>query len=279
MNIEIANRLVELRKKNSLSQEELAAKLGLSRQAVSKWERAEASPDTDNLICLAKIYNISLDDLLKNEAPVEHIVEAERPEKSEKAEQRPPETQSEPTKKKSFVHIGKDGIHVIDDEDEVHISGLGINIKDGHTQVRLGPGGIQVGDSKIEEQCRKTRDLVTGTMALLTILAYVSIGGFLHIWHPTWIMFLLIPLAESIVLAVAYRRVTKLSFPVLVSGIYLLIGFLYGEWHPWWVLFITIPIFYLIFRPIEKLWLKDKTVTIDGVEVKLDEVGEGKSAE
>ena len=67
MNIEIANRLIELRKKSGLSQEQLAEKLGLSRQAVSKWERAEASPDTDNLICLAKIYNVSLDDLLNSD--------------------------------------------------------------------------------------------------------------------------------------------------------------------------------------------------------------------
>ena len=43
MNIEIANRLVNLRKANGLSQEALAEKLGISRQAVSKWERAEAS--------------------------------------------------------------------------------------------------------------------------------------------------------------------------------------------------------------------------------------------
>ena len=64
MNIEIANRLLELRKKNGYSQEELANKLGISRQSVSKWERAEASPDTDNLILLAKIYNVSLDELL-----------------------------------------------------------------------------------------------------------------------------------------------------------------------------------------------------------------------
>ena len=71
MNIEIANRLVNLRKKNGLSQEQLAAKLGLSRQAVSKWERAEASPDTDNLICLAKLYGVSLDDLLNTDEPVE----------------------------------------------------------------------------------------------------------------------------------------------------------------------------------------------------------------
>ncbi len=64
MNIEIANRLVNLRKSNYLSQEALAEKLGISRQAVSKWERAEASPDTDNLIQLAKLYHVSLDELL-----------------------------------------------------------------------------------------------------------------------------------------------------------------------------------------------------------------------
>jgi HTH-type transcriptional regulator/antitoxin HipB len=73
MNIEIANRLVELRKKSGLSQEQLADKLGLSRQAVSKWERAEASPDTDNLICLAKLYGVSLDDLLNTDQSIDDI--------------------------------------------------------------------------------------------------------------------------------------------------------------------------------------------------------------
>jgi transcriptional regulator with XRE-family HTH domain len=64
MNIEIADRLVELRRIHHFSQEELAAKLGVSRQAVSKWERAESSPDTDNLIALARLYGVSLDALL-----------------------------------------------------------------------------------------------------------------------------------------------------------------------------------------------------------------------
>lgn len=71
MNIDIANRLYEMRKKSGLSQEELAEKIGVSRQAVSKWERAEASPDTDNLILLAKLYSISMDELLSTEEPVE----------------------------------------------------------------------------------------------------------------------------------------------------------------------------------------------------------------
>ena len=64
MNIKTAERLIQLRKEHGFSQEELAAKLGVSRQAVSKWERGEASPDTDNLIALAKLYQISLDELL-----------------------------------------------------------------------------------------------------------------------------------------------------------------------------------------------------------------------
>lgn len=69
MNIEIANRLRQMRNKNNLSQEELAAKIGVSRQAVSKWERAEASPDTENLILLSKLYGVSIDELLNADSP------------------------------------------------------------------------------------------------------------------------------------------------------------------------------------------------------------------
>lgn len=69
MNIKLADRLVKLRKEHKLSQEALAEKLGLSRQSISKWERAEASPDTDNLIALAEVYGITLDQLLGNNEP------------------------------------------------------------------------------------------------------------------------------------------------------------------------------------------------------------------
>lgn len=68
MNVETANRLQMLRKKNGYSQEELAEKIGISRQAVSKCERAEASPDTDNLILLARLYGVTLDELLRTES-------------------------------------------------------------------------------------------------------------------------------------------------------------------------------------------------------------------
>lgn len=75
MKLETAQRLFEYRKANGYSQEELADKIGVSRQAISKWERSESSPDTDNLIALADLYGVTIDELLngkkepKREAP------------------------------------------------------------------------------------------------------------------------------------------------------------------------------------------------------------------
>lgn len=70
MNVETANKLVKLRKSRGLSQENLAEQLGVSHQAVSKWERAESSPDTEHLIALAKIYGISMDEMLMAEGSI-----------------------------------------------------------------------------------------------------------------------------------------------------------------------------------------------------------------
>lgn len=60
-------RLQELRLRRGMSQDALADKLGVSRQAVSKWERDEATPDLDKIIKLSELYGISLDALLKDE--------------------------------------------------------------------------------------------------------------------------------------------------------------------------------------------------------------------
>lgn len=64
MDIMTANRLQQLRKENGYSQEVLAEKLGISRQSVSKWERAESSPEIDNIMALSKIYGLTIDELL-----------------------------------------------------------------------------------------------------------------------------------------------------------------------------------------------------------------------
>ena len=86
MNVEIAQRLAAMRREQGYSQEELAERLGLSRQAVSKWERAESSPDTGNLIALAKLYGVSLDDLLRIDEDVVDDVAFEEKDKDATAE-------------------------------------------------------------------------------------------------------------------------------------------------------------------------------------------------
>ena len=100
MTLELGNRLAAMRKEKGYSQEELAEKLGVSRQAVSKWERGEASPDTDNLIALASLYGVTLDELVHGKLCTG-------------------------TKQKESVHIGFDGIHVENEKESVHVS-LGV---------------------------------------------------------------------------------------------------------------------------------------------------------
>ena len=63
----LADKLIELRKKNGWSQEELAGQLGVSRQAVSKWESGASIPDLDKIIRLSGIFGVSTDYLLKDE--------------------------------------------------------------------------------------------------------------------------------------------------------------------------------------------------------------------
>ena len=70
----LSDKIMELRKKNGWSQEELAEKLGVSRQAVSKWESAGSVPDLQRVIQLAELFEVSTDYLLKDEMVTEAAV-------------------------------------------------------------------------------------------------------------------------------------------------------------------------------------------------------------
>lgn len=63
----LADKIIDLRKKNGWSQEELAEKLGVSRQAVSKWEGAQATPDLGRVLAMADLFAVSTDYLLRDE--------------------------------------------------------------------------------------------------------------------------------------------------------------------------------------------------------------------
>lgn len=62
-----ADKLIELRKKNGMTQEELADRMNVSRQSISKWEGAQSVPDLDKILKLSKLFDVTTDYLLKDE--------------------------------------------------------------------------------------------------------------------------------------------------------------------------------------------------------------------
>ncbi|PWJ13518.1 helix-turn-helix domain-containing protein [Ruminococcus flavefaciens] len=67
--MEFNNKLYELRKQKGFSQEELANRLNVSRQTVSKWEVGDSTPDMEKLIAISDLFGISLDELVLDKAP------------------------------------------------------------------------------------------------------------------------------------------------------------------------------------------------------------------
>lgn len=262
MNIEIANRLVQLRKSNNLSQEALAEKLGISRQAVSKWERAEASPDTDNLILLARLYGVSLDELLKTEDEIPEPGDKFYEETEEWGDgvelggrTYGPDNKSagfegeDPAYENSrddeeYVHVGFRGIHVKDKDGEVHVGWDGIHVDDRkkNDSVHIDKKGVYVNGEKYDKHIFAHHKHFP--IALIVIVTYIVIGGVWNAWHPGWLIVFLIPIWDSLLEAIEKRDAAKFAYPVLTVLVFLCLGFFAFLWHPGWVVFLTVPLYY-----------------------------------
>ena len=237
MTLEIANRLVEYRKKNNLSQEDVAEKIGVSRQAVSKWERVEASPDTDNLIALAELYGVSLDELVLGKSPEPN------PESDTVTIKKGNKTVIiKDTEKGHFIHVDDD---TEDDDEEDDEHGIAAEIK-------FSSGGPAKSPAH--------RFFKAFPFPVLTLIAYL-IFGFWNIcggWAYGWLVFLLIPIYYSLIDSIFSKKPDDFAFPVAISLAYLWLGFEHGLWHPAWILFLTIPFYYFICEFIAKLLKKSK---------------------
>lgn len=193
MSIALGQRLADLRKRNGLSQEALAEKLNISRQAISKWERGESTPDTDTLIELARIYGVSLDTIAG--------ISDDETEKTDNKEK---------TKKKK-------------------------NKKTESAQP-LFPG--------------MTAKLLKFPLPILFIALYIFIGIAMKIWHPTWLLFLLIPAYYHLALATRAKTMRgfllALPVPEITVMLFLMLGFALSAWKYAWILFVA-DIFYYCF--------------------------------
>ena len=250
MNIELANRLLQYRKSSGLSQEELAEKLNISRQSVSKWERAEASPDTDNLIELSKIYNVTLDELLNiNQATIKEI--------------------NKNISKKISIEVNKDNNYFENDKNEgVMIEDYGLNLK-GENEVKIGFDEIYVkennekvaiGNSSIFKATKekkfkhkKVKEILESILVLSVICIYVLLCSFnIMEWSKFWVVFVYYPALSSLIGAIMKKNPSSFAYPVLIAGVYVTIGMYLGQWHPWWALFVTVPLYYVLVKPFSK---------------------------
>ena len=68
----------------------------------------------------------------------------------------------------------------------------------------------------------------------------------MDLWHPAWILFITIPLFDSIIEAINQKNPKIFAFPVLALIVFLFVGCVYNIWHPTWVVFILIPVYYAI---------------------------------
>lgn len=172
MDLAMAQRLVDRRKAAGLSQEALAAQLGVSRQAVSKWERSESSPDTDNLIALAALYDVSLDELLYGEAAndaddlEDGSADTETADVADEAED---SAEHADCGDKPLVDISlARGIHVIDPNkgEEVHVGWSGIHVTNERKgeEVHVGPDGVHI--DTLEDDGHSVRTNDDGTVTI-----------------------------------------------------------------------------------------------------------------
>ena len=207
----LGDKLYRLRKDKGISQEELAYKLNVSRQAISKWVRGEALPDTDNLISLAKLYEVSLDELVGND-----VVSANS-------------TPKAPTTTPTDVYIGEDQYNYQDDNNlPPEETPTGKKSKFVRALYAL-PYAIVVTVAYILWGCLGDGWAVGWTL-YLTIPVYYSVidciqhkkvshfaypvfcafvyclcGMMWNLWHPMWVVFLTIPIFYAIADAIDKR--------------------------------------------------------------------------
>lgn len=241
MDLAMAQRLVDRRKAAGLSQEALAAQLGVSRQAVSKWERSESSPDTDNLIALAALYGVSLDELLYGEAVDDADCSEDSDagaEASDEAEEDEDSADNTSRSDKPLVDISlAHGIHVIDPDkgEEVHVGWNGIHVTNERKgeEVHVGPGGVHV--DTLEDDGHSVHTNADGTVTIdgETFSSWKEAHDKLD-HHGKHFHTKL------------GRAWNKFPFPALVALAYLALGIVYGTWGMGLFLVFLIPIYYAI---------------------------------
>lgn len=239
MTLETGKRLYEYRKLNGYSQEELAEKLGVSRQAISKWERAESTPDADSLIALSNLYNITIDELINSKDEPKKTYY--QPEPEPQAQSSEPQSNTAEQEKESVSF--KNGIHVHNENEHVDIGWDGIHVENKNgDRVHIGKdSGVNINNNAYKNPW------IHVLLPFGAIFFYLIVGfSFKRGWALGWLVFFLIPIIETMLAAIKTKNPSAFAYPVFSAGLYLFVGMVFSVWHPTWIIFITIPFYYAV---------------------------------
>lgn len=188
MSIKQGEYLKQLRNEKGLSQEQLAEKIGLSRQSISKWEQGLSTPDVDNFVKLAEIYNVPIEALLKGE-PVQHTDtdQSNQPQEPAAIADAEEHTTEKKKKKRSWLFPSYPIIAVI-----IYVL-IGII---------YGGKGWAIGwiflltiplfyTGIIAFEKKKP---IIFCYPVLVLIIFLLAGFLFRLWHPMWIVFLTIPI-------------------------------------------------------------------------------------
>ena len=255
----IAEKLKQLRVDSGMSQEKLAEKLMVSRQAVSKWENGEALPDMENMIALARLYSTSLDELAGIVVDKEDSYGATQSTHEEHTESNAEEDGSAVniniTKEGDSIRINLDGININvndddhedlgdfddldifgdddgdddedneddDEDDDVHIN-IGGNIKIDNNGINVNDGKIKIDTNGININDGKVRIDSSG---VIIDDDEKKKSGFIKFLYA-------------------------FPYPLVVTIGFFLLGALANAWWIAWILFCTVPVYYSLVTCIHK---------------------------
>lgn len=86
------------------------------------------------------------------------------------------------------------------------------------------------------------RKRIIAATPMICVIIYLCFGFIGNNWHPSWVIFFLIPLMPFLLGVQGIRSI----YPIVCAGVYLFIGFMWSWWHPGWIIFLTIPVFYTL---------------------------------
>ena len=193
----IGQKLLELRKSKNLSQEEVAEKLNVTRQTVSKWETDQSMPDFDKIKPLCELFEITPNELVTGEKEEKSTGEL---------------VDNKELTKKRALGIGL-GILLY----FVAIAWIMISIEVMHVQDEIGAAGFMVlcgigtfliiytyittkkDEPKEKKKVNTLRKQVNDILGVLTVIIYLLISFITMAWHITWIIFLVYGLVKEIV--------------------------------------------------------------------------------